>query len=100
VTAKPRYTVRPDGAATWHLGGIRVTLDLDLAQALVAHPDVKLCARRRAPATLRLDGRKMQAAHYIAGAQDGEAVEAINGKAHDLRRANLRIVPKATIDGM
>jgi hypothetical protein len=92
VTAKPRYTVRPDGAATWHLGGIRVTLDLSLAQALAAHPDVKLSARRRDPVTLRLDGHKMLAAHYIAGAQDGQTVEAINGKPRDLRRTNLRIV--------
>ncbi|WP_250512845.1 hypothetical protein [Caballeronia sp. INDeC2] len=50
--------------------------------------------------TLRLDGQKMLAAHYIAAASDGEAVEAINGKAHDLRRANLRIVSKATGDGL
>lgn len=95
MTDKPRYTVRPDGAATWHLGGIRVTLDLDIAQALAAHPDVKLGARRRDPVTLRLDGRKMQAAQYIAEALDGESVEAINGKVHDLRRANLRVVAKA-----
>lgn len=95
MTEKPRYTIRPDGAATWHLRGIRLILDLDLAETLARHPDVKLGTRPHCSVTLRLDGRKMPAAHYIAGVQDGQTVEYINGKVHDLRRANLRVIPSA-----